>query len=289
MTDNRYSIDYAKLGTSACKKCKTKIAKGELRIAKITPSPFSEGDTMKVYHHVPCMFDTFLSARATTKIIESSTDLEGWQNISQADRDLVAGEMKRIETARSNKTSGKSPAKKASKAASKPALPSPTKKASAKRAPVSTEDDDESAVEDDDDPVEIKEESKATSTNPVHAPATDDPKHADNSFRQFRGLCTKIADTNGHLAKTAIVEQFITYGTDGESYQGTNRENDDVSASSISRLGNLSLLLHLLLPSKGYKSVTYNLKAKQLCKLFSAIFRMSASEMIQQCEECGGK
>ena len=168
------------------------------------------------------MFDTFLNARATTKIIGSSTDLEGWPNVSQADRDLVAGEIKRIDTARTNKTSGKSPAKKASKAASKPALPSPAKKAPAKRAPVSAEDDDEPTIEDDGDPIEIKEESQAIPTNAIHVPTADDPKHADNSFRQFRGLCTKIADTNGHLAKTAIVEQFITHGTDGESYKGTN-------------------------------------------------------------------
>ncbi len=54
-------------------------------------------------------------------------------------------------------------------------------------------------------------------------------------------------------------------------------------------LGNLSLLFHLLLPSKGYKSIIYNLKSKQLCKLFSIIFHENASAMIQKCEETGGK
>ncbi len=35
MADNRFSADYAKLGTSSCKKCKQKIGKGEFRIAKV--------------------------------------------------------------------------------------------------------------------------------------------------------------------------------------------------------------------------------------------------------------
>ena len=224
MTDNRYSVDYAKLGTSGCKKCKAKIPKGEIRIAKITPSPFSEGDTMKVYHHVPCIFDTFLHARATTKIIESSTDLDGWLNISPADRDIILEQIKQTLETRVNKTASKSPAKKPAQ----PAAPkqTPTKKTPAPRlAAVATEDDDELTVENDDieiidDKQDIDEAKDATSINGVHVPFNDDPKHADNSFRQFRALCTKIADTNGHLAKAAIVEEFITYGSDGESYKG---------------------------------------------------------------------
>ncbi|CAF1189723.1 unnamed protein product [Adineta steineri] len=285
MSENRFSIDYAKLGTSACKKCKAKITKGEIRIAKVTPSPFSEGDTMKVYHHVPCIFETFLHARATTKIIESSTDIDGWSNISPADREIILGKIEETQASRAEKTSGKSPTKKVTKAsttaASKKPTTTPTKKTLAS---VSSSITPVQVVEDSDDDDDIKiinnkkdvEEKKdittttAGATNGVHIPLNDDPKHPDNSFRQFRGLCTKIVEVNGHLAKTAIVEQFITYGSDGESYKG-----------------NLSLLFHLLLPSKGYKSIIYNLKSKQLCKLFSIIFHENASAMIQRCEECG--
>jgi len=231
MGENRFSVDYAKLGTSACKKCKAKITKGEIRIAKITPSPFSEGDTMKIYHHVPCIFETFLHARATTKIIESSTDLDGWFNISPADREIILDQIKQIQTARANKSTSKSPAKKATKSATattpKQTTITPTKKiASPRIVPVSTEGDDESTVDYDDIEIIDKkkdddvEEVKETTTTGVHIPFNDDPKHPDNSFRQFRGLCTKIAETNGHLAKTSIVEQFITYGSDGESYKG---------------------------------------------------------------------
>lgn len=224
MTDNRFSIDYAKLGTSSCKKCKSKIGKGEIRIAKITPSPFSEGDTMKVYHHVACIFATFLHARATTKIIESSTDLDGWSNISLTDRDSVLEQIKQVQTARAGKASSKSPTKKA--IAIKSTI---TKQISPKKsAPISMEDDDESTIdyqeidagETKDDQEDVKDITAASTTNGIHTPLSDDSKHPDNSFRQFRGLCTKIAETNGHLAKTSIVQQFITYGSDGESYKG---------------------------------------------------------------------
>nr|BAJ98669.1 predicted protein [Hordeum vulgare subsp. vulgare] len=280
MADNRFSIDYAKLGTSGCKKCKAKIAKGELRIAKITPSPFSEGDTMKVYHHVPCIFETFLNARATTKIIDSSTDLDGWSNISPADREIILEQIKQTQTARAGKASGKSPTKKPTKSATSPvkkastAPPPPPKTTAA--APIKIDvDDDESTIDNNDiDIVDEDDDNTEKKREPIadgpHVPANDDPKHPDNAFRQFRALCTKIAETNGHLAKTSIVEQFITYGTDGESFKG-----------------NLSLLFHLLLPSKGYKSIIYNLKAKQLCKHFSIIFHENATAMIQKCEECG--
>jgi DNA ligase 3 len=208
MTDNRFAIDYAKLGTSTCKKCKSKIGKGEIRIAKITASPFSEGDTMKVYHHVPCMFDTFLHARATTKIIDSSTDLDVYANISQADRQSILDQIKRIETARTSK----SPKKKLTKSNEK-TLPNVSINVDKsivdtnnleKKSVLSTENTDKDSA----------------STTTVHLSISNDSKHPDNSFRQFRGLCTKIAETNGHLAKTALVEDFITYGNDGESYKG---------------------------------------------------------------------
>ena len=233
MGENRFSIDYAKLGTSSCKKCKSKIGKGEIRIAKVTPSPFSEGDTMKVYHHVPCIFETFLHARATTKIIESSTDLDGWSNISTADRDMVLEQIKQVQTTRASKSNGKSPAKKPTRAiATKSTI---TKQISPKKsAPISTEDDDDESTVDYEE-IDITDDQNghedvkattttataaASATNGVHTSLSDDSKHADNSFRQFRGLCTKIAATNGHLAKTSIVQQFITHGSDGESYKG---------------------------------------------------------------------
>ncbi|CAF3800514.1 unnamed protein product, partial [Rotaria sordida] len=252
MAEHRYSVDYAKLGTSACKKCKAKIAKGEIRIAKLTPSPFSEGDMMKIYHHVQCIFDSFLHARATTKIIESSTDLDGWLNISPLDREIILEHIKRVQEAKANKTTTtttKSPTKKPTKSVASPTkkptksvaavIPKPTTVTPIKKpllpptasaSSANDDDDDDEITIDNDDieiidkkkPIEEKEDTidtKPTTTNEVHISINDDPKHPDNSFRQFRGLCTKIAEISGHLAKTSIVEQFITYGSDGESYK----------------------------------------------------------------------
>lgn len=97
MSDNRFAADYDKLGRASCKKCKQKLNKGELRIAKITANFFHEGEgVMKQYHHPKCMFETFVRARSTTKIIEGPDDLEGFVELKDEDKDalkaLIAGE-----------------------------------------------------------------------------------------------------------------------------------------------------------------------------------------------------
>ena len=97
---------------AGCKKCKQKIEKGEIRIAKITKSPFSDDGEMKNYHHPRCIFDTFKNARATTKIIEDPTDLEGWQDIEQEDREMILKLIKETEKVSTSKKV--SPPKKAS-------------------------------------------------------------------------------------------------------------------------------------------------------------------------------
>uniref|UniRef100_A0A0K8RMA1 Putative atp-dependent dna ligase iii n=1 Tax=Ixodes ricinus TaxID=34613 RepID=A0A0K8RMA1_IXORI len=68
MADTRFCIEYAKRGTAGCKKCKAKIDKEVLRIAKIVPNPFSDsGGDMKQWFHVDCIFEQLSRARATTK------------------------------------------------------------------------------------------------------------------------------------------------------------------------------------------------------------------------------
>lgn len=90
MSDNRYCVGYAKLGTSSCKKCKQKIEKGALRTGKVTPNPFSEdGGDMKQWFHPACIFETFRRARATTKKIEDPEDLEDFADLKQEDKDQI--------------------------------------------------------------------------------------------------------------------------------------------------------------------------------------------------------
>ena len=83
-------MEYAKRGTAGCKKCKEKIVKGVVRIGKVVPNPFSEsaGD-MKEWHHVKCIFEKLEKARATTKKIEDITDLEGWEELEDEDKEII--------------------------------------------------------------------------------------------------------------------------------------------------------------------------------------------------------
>ena len=90
MTESRFSCDYAKRATSSCKKCKTKLEKGGLRLAKLVPNRFSEGaGDMKQYHHAACLFETFVRARAATKIIAETEDLDGYADLESDDKDRI--------------------------------------------------------------------------------------------------------------------------------------------------------------------------------------------------------
>lgn len=90
MSENKYVVGYAKLGTSSCKKCKQKIDKGALRIGKVVSNPFGgDGGDMKQWFHPSCIFDTFLRARAATKKIEDPDDVEGFEELKQEDKDVI--------------------------------------------------------------------------------------------------------------------------------------------------------------------------------------------------------
>ena len=90
MADNRYAVDYARLGTSKCKKCKQAIAKKDPRIAKLVANPFSEdGGDMKQYHHVKCMFEVLERARPSTKKIDDTDDLEGFSEMQDEEKKLI--------------------------------------------------------------------------------------------------------------------------------------------------------------------------------------------------------
>ena len=90
MAEQKFLVEYAKRGTAGCKKCKDKIAKGIVRIAKVVPNPFSDsGGEMKEWHHVKCIFEKLERARATTKKIEDITELEGWEALEDVDQELI--------------------------------------------------------------------------------------------------------------------------------------------------------------------------------------------------------
>lgn len=61
-----------------------------MRIGKVVPNPFSESaGEMKEWYHVKCIFEKLERARATTKKIEDITDLEGWEELQDADKEII--------------------------------------------------------------------------------------------------------------------------------------------------------------------------------------------------------
>lgn len=87
----------------------------------------------------------------------------------------------------------------------------------------------------------------------------------DDKFSTFISLCKKIAKVDAYTEKTAKVNNFFRKGT-GESFQG-----------------DLALWCKLLLPQVTKR--VYNLKSKQLVKLFSKILETDHDDMLTHLEQ----
>lgn len=83
--EKKFSVDRAKTGRATCKKCKEKLAAGELRLAKNGYNPFGP-QPMKQWHHVACLFEVFGKQRATTARINNAQDIEGFSDLEDEDR-----------------------------------------------------------------------------------------------------------------------------------------------------------------------------------------------------------
>ncbi|XP_034746378.1 DNA ligase 3 isoform X1 [Etheostoma cragini] len=261
MADQRFIVEYAKRGTAGCKKCKDKIQKGIVRIGKIVPNPFSESaGEMKEWYHVKCIFEKLERARATTKKIEDITDLEGWEELQDEDRELVNKHVSDLMA-----KVGASPKKKVQakmnstgQLMSPPADPSvnaPRKFSGFIAAKAGT----------------------SSSPGPSSSPATVsqgsalstqlcDRQHKDCLFREFRKLCAMVAEHNSYNVKTQIIEKFLKKGSGGDKFHG-----------------DLYLTVKLLLP--GVVKSVYNLNDKQIVKLFSRIFKCNQDDMVRDLEQ----
>lgn len=93
----------------------------------------------------------------------------------------------------------------------------------------------------------------------------DDVHSDDNKFTTFITLCKKIANVDAYTEKTAKVNNFFRKGMDG-----------------IFK-GDLELWCKFLLPQVTKR--VYNLKSKQLVKLFSKIFNMDHDDMLTHLEQ----
>ncbi|NXL34922.1 DNLI3 ligase, partial [Glaucidium brasilianum] len=258
MAEQRYCVDYAKRGTAGCKKCKEKIVKGMVRIGKIVPNPFTEsGGDMKEWYHVKCVFEKLEKARATTKKIEDITDLEGWEELQDEEKELIN---KHISEA--NSKAANTPKKKVivqakltatGQLTTKDSLaltsPSPKKFSGFTAKPKNSED---------------------ISANSSHKSSLSakkcDPKHKDCLLREFRKLCAMVAEKPSYNVKTQIIQDFLKKGSGGDGFHG-----------------DVYLTIKLLLP--GVIKIVYNLNDKQIVKLFSRIFNCSQEEMVRDLEQ----
>ncbi|XP_069827293.1 DNA ligase 3 [Dendropsophus ebraccatus] len=259
MAEQRYCVEYAKRGTAGCKKCKEKIGKGLVRIGKIVPNPFSEsaGD-MKEWYHVKCMFEKLERVRATTKKIDDLTELEGWQELQDAEKDFINQHVKELAA---KAGAAPTPRKKTpSKANQSPGAQSatPTKASAVNPSPLKFSGF--SAKPDPSSPAPSSSSGSSLST------AQCDPKHKDCLLREFRKLCVMVADQASYNTKTQIIHDFLTKGTSGDGFHGDTY-----------------LTVKLLLP--GVIKNVYNLNDKQIVKLFSRIFNCNQEEMVRDLEQ----
>ncbi|CAJ0920049.1 unnamed protein product, partial [Mesorhabditis belari] len=249
----RYSCDYA-VRAAGCKKCKLQLPKGELRLAKVTPNPFvqnAEGPPpdMKSYFHPICLFDTFMKARATTKVIEEPGDLEGWIDMTDEDKVKVTELIDDLVKTREKKGGGVQRTltpivKKAVKKEEDSEQQSSAKAAAffSKREPLKAVKKEEPETE----------ESKANQESKF------------NLFTKLCKLCELIADVNKHLDKADCVRRFFkSDGYDGDTL----------------------LILRFLIPSIDQR--VYNIKERQLIKHFAQIFGVPPAKLTDEYNKNG--
>ncbi|XP_070838327.1 DNA ligase 3 [Chaetodon trifascialis] len=263
MAEQRFIVEYAKRGTAGCKKCKDKIQKGIVRIGKIVPNPFSESaGEMKEWYHVKCIFEKLERARATTKKIEDITDLEGWEELQDEDKELinkhVSDLMAKVNASPKKKVQAKMNT--AGQLMAPPADPSvnaPRKFSgfTAAKAGGSGSSPGPSTSS----PAKVSQGSTLSAQ-------LCDPQHKDCLLREFRKLCAMVAENNSYNTKTQIIEKFLKKGSGGDKFHG-----------------DLYLTVKLLLP--GVVKSVYNLNDKQIVKLFSRIFKCSQDDMVRDLEQ----
>uniref|UniRef100_A0A8D2PTD2 DNA ligase 3 n=1 Tax=Zosterops lateralis melanops TaxID=1220523 RepID=A0A8D2PTD2_ZOSLA len=246
MAEQRYCVDYAKRGTAGCKKCKEKIVKGMVRIGKIVPNPFTEsGGDMKEWYHVKCIFEKLDKARATTKKIEDITDLEGWEELQDEEKETINKYIS------ANSKTGGTPKKKVIVQAKLTATgqlttKDPPKKFSGFSAkPKNSED------------------GPANSAHKASLSAARcDPKHKDCLLREFRKLCAMVAEKPSYNVKTQIIQDFLRKGSAGDGFHG-----------------DVYLTIKMLLP--GVIKIVYNLNDKQIEEMVRDLEQGDVSETIR--------
>uniref|UniRef100_A0A673BRI7 DNA ligase n=1 Tax=Sphaeramia orbicularis TaxID=375764 RepID=A0A673BRI7_9TELE len=259
MAEQRFLVEYAKRGTAGCKKCKDKIQKGIVRIGKIVPNPFSESaGEMKEWYHVKCIFEKLERARATTKKIEDITDLEGWEELQDEDKELINKHVSDL-MAKVNASPKKKVQAKLNTTGQLMAPPADPSVNAPRKFSGFTAGSSSSS------PGPSTPPSKASQGSALSTQLCD-LNHKDCLFREFRKLCAMVAENASYNVKTQIIEKFLKKGSGGDKFRG-----------------DLFLTVKLLLP--GVVKSVYNLNDKQIVKLFSRIFRCNQDDMVRDLEQ----
>ncbi|XP_011338328.1 DNA ligase 3 isoform X3 [Ooceraea biroi] len=239
-----FAVERAKTGRAKCKRCKCAIEKGEIRVAKYVTSFFSDGKLMPAWHHVTCMFEVFAKQRATTRRIDDpAEDVKGWEELSDDDKKVILDKLEELEKS--------FPAK----VAKKPATPRKAGGPSGSSLKKTTDQTPKKVTTID---KEKREEKDREERQKV--PSKDD------SFREFRRVCSNVADVDAYTDKSAIIKRMFTQGSHGGGFKG-----------------DIVLWCKLLLP--GAVKRIYNLQSKQLIKLFARLLLQDEDTMLEHLEQ----
>ena len=207
-----FCVERDKTGRAKCKRCKNAIDRDSIRIAKLVTNPFGSGK-MKAWHHLKCIFEAFKKQRKTTPKIENIDDIDGYDTLCEGDIEEILQFMSdgknttptyerssrilgnhRIVFSCSDARTHWNELKKQLPALPPPGTPIAKKKKGKKETPSTP---------------------SAVTASPLKVLDNTDPNHRDNSFRQFRKICIALTNETSHLAKTAIMKEFFTKGSDG--------------------------------------------------------------------------
>ncbi|KAL3995433.1 DNA ligase I ATP-dependent (dnl1) family protein [Acanthocheilonema viteae] len=286
---SKFGVDYAKR-VAKCKKCQQQLFKGDLRMWRMVPNPFTADSgnptEMKNYFHADCLFETLTRCRATTKVIDSPDDIDGWNAANDDDKETILEKIRSLSELRLKKFGDKvnistsSPSKDTPKSAASRNISS--RKSKGEKAQTVTSPRKKTKYETSE---QVREEiisekvdeSKANISNMKKglskAEILEASKPEDNIqkmgskfdvFKLFCKLCDVIASVSKYTEKTAAVKIFI------------NKEGYD---------GDLYLLLKFLIPEADQR--VYNLKAKQIVNTFSSMFDWSVNELTESYNQTG--
>ena len=89
---NRFVVDYAVDSRSRCRQARCaapKISSGNLRVGKIPPSIKAGHSRRTHWYHAACIFRSFRNVCKGTRIVESTRDIEDFDNIRAADKETL--------------------------------------------------------------------------------------------------------------------------------------------------------------------------------------------------------